>query len=128
MLKIILVVLASMAFMVTGQAANATAFDLTGHVRIEITGKTPIEITYDVRKPNLDSCEALKKEITQNPLEIYSSSKAYRTIGVNILHGNIGDSMQNAGVQQLFEEKSLGGAVDAVKVVHLGCYPVNIAN
>lgn len=128
MLKIILVVLASSFFMVNGQAANATAFDMTGHVRIEITGKTPIEITYDVRKPNLVSCEDLKKEITQTPLEIHSSSKAYRTIGVNTLHDNLDGAMQNAGVLQLFEEKTLGGAVDAVKVVHLGCYPVNIAN
>lgn len=128
MLKIILVVLASMFFMVTGQAANASSHDLVGHVRIEITGRTPIEITYDVRKPDLDSCTNLKKSIAQTPIEMYGSSKAYKAIGVNTLSGNLAEALQGAGSIKLWEENTLGGAANAVKVVHLGCYPVHAVN
>lgn len=128
MSKIILVVLASMFFMVTGQAANASSHDLVGHVRIEITGRTPIEITYDVRKPDLDSCTNLKKSIAQTPIEMYGSSKAYKAIGVNTLSGNLAEALQGAGSIKLWEENTLGGAANAVKVVHLGCYPVHAVN
>lgn len=113
---------------VAAQAVNASSHDLVGHVRIEITGRTPIEITYDVRKPDLDSCTNLKKSIAQTPIEMYGSSKAYKAIGVNTLSGNLAEALQGAGSIKLWDENTLGGAANAVKVVHLGCYPVHAAN
>lgn len=52
----------------------------------------------------------------------------YKAIGVNTLSGNLAEALQGAGSIKLWEENTLGGAANAVKVVHLGCYPVHAVN
>lgn len=127
MFKLFFALSVPVVFMVSNSNAASIQYDLKGKISVIRDGKSSsMDIEYNTRHPNKSACEENKRQIIQTPIEVYDAYDFYKSKHHGIFGEELQASLEAQGIE-LFKETYIGSYEKSSKIVHLGCYPVNVA-